>query len=125
MSGISIELKYRSGPGNQARSTFIVRLIISSVVGFSVLYNIESWSLQKQSLIHFVCMLVTIFPCLILSGWFKKICIRHIKAIRNLFNLGNRILDNLLFHFWSSLVREIVVFNFRSLSSKDIYKTSV
>lgn len=71
MTGIAIALKYGSGKANQAKSTFIVGLMITSLVGFSVIYNVESWSLQKQSIIHFVCMLIIIFPCLILSGWFK------------------------------------------------------
>lgn len=53
-----------------ARSTFIVGVIVAAVAGFSVIYDIESWSVLKQSLIHTGCMAVIVVPCLFLSGWF-------------------------------------------------------
>lgn len=53
-----------------ARSTFVVGVIAAAVAGFSVLYDIESWSVLKQSLVHTGCMAVIVLPCLFLSGWF-------------------------------------------------------
>ena len=54
-----------------ARSTFIAGLIVASVAGFSVIYDVMGWSLRKQSAVHFVSMLVSVFPCLLVSGWFE------------------------------------------------------
>jgi hypothetical protein len=71
MTVIALMLHYGdSGPG-EARSTFIVGLIVASVAGFSVIYDVERWSLTRQSAVHFGCMVVTVFPCLLLSGWFE------------------------------------------------------
>lgn len=53
-----------------AKSTFVAALIATAVAGFSVIYDIESWSLTKQSAAHFGAMTVTVLPCLLLSGWF-------------------------------------------------------
>lgn len=53
-----------------ARGTFVAGLIVASVAGFSVVYDIGSWSLAKQSAVHLGCMAVTVFPCLVFSGWF-------------------------------------------------------
>lgn len=43
---------------------------MAAVAGFSVIYDIEPWSLLKQSVVHLGCMTVTVLPCLLLSGWF-------------------------------------------------------
>ncbi|MBJ8325769.1 DUF3021 family protein [Streptococcus pacificus] len=71
MTTISIIMKYQGIDSFQVKSTFLVGIIITIVAGASVIYDIENWSLLKQSLVHFVVMLVTIFPCLLISGWFK------------------------------------------------------
>lgn len=71
MTSISVMLKCQGIDTFQVNSTFIVGIIVTSVAAASVIYEIESWSLLKQSIVHFVIMLITIFPCLLLSGWFK------------------------------------------------------
>lgn len=53
-----------------AKGTFVAGVIFAAVAGFSVIYDIEAWSLAKQSAVHFGCMAVTVLPCLVLSGWF-------------------------------------------------------
>ncbi|MDO5047767.1 MAG: DUF3021 family protein [Anaerococcus sp.] len=53
------------------KSTFLSGLIVSLLVGTSVIYDVERWSLKKQSIIHFLFMLVTVYPILLISGWFK------------------------------------------------------
>lgn len=55
----------------EAKSTFLVGLISFFVGSATVIYQIDSWSLLKQSIVHFFLMLLTIFPILIFSGWFQ------------------------------------------------------
>lgn len=55
----------------QVKSTFLVGIIVTSLVSASVIYEIKNGSLFKQSLLHFMTMRVTVFPCLLVSGWFQ------------------------------------------------------
>lgn len=71
MTIISIIMKYQGIDPFQVRGTFIVGIIIASVAASSVIYEIENWSLFKQSVIHFLIMLVTVLPLLYISGWYK------------------------------------------------------
>ena len=71
MTAISLMMKYQGVDVFQVKSTFLVGIIVTSVAASSVIYEIENWSLLKQSVVHFVIMLVTVFPCLLVSGWFK------------------------------------------------------
>lgn len=71
MTSISIMMYYQGMDTFQVKSTFLVGIIVTLVAGASVIYEIDNWSLIKQSVVHFVTMLVTIFPCLLFSGWFK------------------------------------------------------
>ena len=54
----------------QVKSTFLTGLMVTIGVTTSVIYDVESWSLIKQSLIHFLIMLITVYPCLVWSNWF-------------------------------------------------------
>lgn len=58
------------GDSINARSTFAVGVIIAATSGASVVYQVDRWTLQIQSLIHFGIMLCTVLPALYLSGWF-------------------------------------------------------
>ena len=69
MSGIALIL-YSQGKYADAKGTFVASLIALFVGAATVIYNIEHWSLAKKSGIHFILMLVTIYPILMLSGWF-------------------------------------------------------
>ncbi|MBC2576706.1 DUF3021 family protein [Peptostreptococcus canis] len=71
MTAISLIMKYQKMDAFQVRSTFIVGIIVTVVASASVIYDIENWSLFKQSIVHFLIMLITVFPCLIVSGWFE------------------------------------------------------
>ena len=71
MTAISLMMKYQGVDVFQVKSTFLAGIIVTSVAATSVIYEIENWSLLKQSVVHFVIMLVTVFPCLLVSGWFK------------------------------------------------------
>lgn len=70
MGGIALIMRSQGMDGFQVRSTFITGIIISVVAAASVIYDVASWSIKKQSVVHFLLMLVTIFPCLLISGWF-------------------------------------------------------
>lgn len=70
MSGIALTL-YFQGKYSDARSTFFVALIIFFVAAASVIYDIDHWSIFKRSSIHFLMMLVTVYPILLFTGWFR------------------------------------------------------
>ncbi|WP_459129927.1 DUF3021 domain-containing protein [Guggenheimella bovis] len=71
MSIISYIMHRQGMDPAQVRSTFFTGIIIAVMGASSVLYDIESWSILKQSIVHFFIMLVTVFPCLIFSGWYE------------------------------------------------------
>jgi len=70
MTGISLIMVSQGMDGFQIKSTFITGLIVTSVAAASVIYDVEGWSLLKQSAVHFLIMLATVLPCLVASGWF-------------------------------------------------------
>src|SRR5699024_12667963 len=69
MSGIALIL-YLQNDMENAKSTFIVGWIIFFVGAASIIYNFNGWSITKQSAVHFLVMVITIFPLLLISGWF-------------------------------------------------------
>ncbi|WP_309302451.1 DUF3021 family protein [Streptococcus zalophi] len=62
MTTISIIMKYQGIDSFQVKSTFLVGIIVTTVAGASVIYDIENWSLLKQSLVHFVVHVSNRFP---------------------------------------------------------------
>lgn len=68
MSGISLMMHLQQLDEFQVSSTFITGLIMTAVGASSVIYDVNYWPLLKQSLIHFLVMLLTVFPCLVFSG---------------------------------------------------------
>ena|SRR5699024_2456551 len=69
MGGIALILHFQ-GKYTDAKGTFIASLIAFFVSAATVIYNIDHWSFTKQSVIHFFIMLLTVYPILLLSGWF-------------------------------------------------------
>jgi hypothetical protein len=69
MTAIGIALIAQDKPAD-GRATLVVGVIIAATAGASVIYQIDRWSLRKQSLVHFTIMLATVLPALLLSGWF-------------------------------------------------------
>lgn len=69
MEGIAL-LLYFQGEYSDAKGTFIASLIAFFVGAATVIYNIDHWSFTKRSIVHFSIMLVTVYPILLLSGWF-------------------------------------------------------
>lgn len=72
MGGIAFSLYYQ-GKYSDAKGTFMAALIAFFVGAATVIYNIEHWSFTKRSAIHFLIMLITVYPILLLSGWFTII----------------------------------------------------
>ena len=70
MSAIAAFLNMQ-GNAEQARGTFCAALIALFVGAATVIYQIDSWRLTKQSVVHFLLMLLTVYPTLLFSGWFE------------------------------------------------------
>ena len=85
MSLLSGIMKFQRLDDFQIKSTFITGLIVTSVVAASVIYEVESWSLIKQSIIHFLIMLITVYPCLLFSNWFPNKTVLDLVKIFGLF----------------------------------------
>ena len=71
MSALALIMTYQKIDPSQIKGTFLSGIIISIVAAASVIYDIEKWSLLKQSAVHFIVMIFTIFPCLLISGWYE------------------------------------------------------
>jgi len=80
MGGIAL-LLYFQGEYSDARGTFVASLIAFFIGAATVIYNIDHWSFTKQSGIHFLIMLVTVYPILLLSGWFT------VSSVLDAFNI--------------------------------------
>lgn len=70
MSGISGIMWSQNFSFFKVRSTFLTGIIIASIAAASIIYEIDSWTLFRQSWIHILIMLITVLPCLLVSGWF-------------------------------------------------------
>ena len=71
MSALTLIMTYQKIDPSQTQGTFLTGVIISIIAAASVIYDIEKWSLLKQSAVHFIVMIFTIFPCLLISGWYE------------------------------------------------------
>lgn len=69
LGGISL-LLHVEGEAEDARGALAGAVIAAAVAGASVVYQVESWSLAKQSGVHFALMAFTVLPAMLLSGWF-------------------------------------------------------
>ncbi|WP_406687783.1 DUF3021 domain-containing protein [Rossellomorea vietnamensis] len=52
----------------------------------SVIYEVERWRFIQQILVHYLVMLVTVFPTLLLSGAYPVDSIRDVARVYFLFN---------------------------------------
>nr|WP_238480647.1 DUF3021 family protein [Lactobacillus laiwuensis] len=89
-------------------STFITGLIITAVAATSVIYDVESWSLTRQSVAHFLIMLVTVYPCLVFSGWFQTKSILDLAKIFGLFGCWHYFMDNIIYVIWKDFKVKIL-----------------
>lgn len=86
MSGISLIL-YFQGEVSDSKGTFMASLIALFVGAATVIYNIDHWSFTKQSGIHFLIMLITVYPILLFSGWFTISSVWDVFTIFLLFSV--------------------------------------
>ena len=61
MSALALIMTYQKIDPSQAKGTFLTGVIVSIVAAASVIYDIEKWSLLKQSAVHFIVMILTQF----------------------------------------------------------------
>lgn len=54
----------------------------------SIIYEVKQWSFRKQIVVHYLTMLVTVFPLLLLSGYYKT---GSFGAIFHVFLLFNKV----------------------------------
>jgi hypothetical protein len=73
------------GQTADGRSTLAVGVIVAAVSAGSVLYQVDGWSLTRQSVTHFALMLVTVLPALLLSGWFPTDTAGGVLAVVGIF----------------------------------------
>lgn len=55
---------------HDARGTFFSSFIVLFLGLSSLIYDIDGWSVGKKIGVHFLLMCVTVYPTLLLSGWF-------------------------------------------------------
>ena len=60
----------KSGNKQETQSIMAATIISVAVAAASTIYDYDIWSVKKKLLIHTVCMFVTVYPALIISGWF-------------------------------------------------------
>ena len=70
MALISLILKRKQNV-KKSREVLIVGLIWFFVGGASLIYEIPNWDMIRKIIVHFLVMLLTVYPCLLFSGWFK------------------------------------------------------
>ena len=91
MSAIGAFLLH-DGQAEDGRSTFTVGVIIAAVSASSVIYQVDRWSLMRQSLTHLTMMLVTVLPALLLSGWFPLDTVGGVLLVVAVFALVGMVL---------------------------------
>lgn len=106
MSAISFVLNKQGMDPFQTKSTFIVGLIVTAVAASSVIYEADQWSLRKKSLIHFGIMLLTVYPLLLLSGWYPVHGVWDALKIFGLFILMGSVLWTLGYLVSTRLVKK-------------------
>ena len=105
MSLLSGIMKFQRLDDFQIKSTFITGLIVTSVVAASVIYEVESWSLIKQSIIHFLSMLITVYPCLVFSNWFPNKTTLDLVKIFGLFLIVGIILWTVAYILFGKILK--------------------
>ena len=68
--GISLYFTQKTGDPKQTQSMIAATIIATSVAAFSTIYDYDVWSVKKKIMVHTLCMFLTVYPALIISGWF-------------------------------------------------------
>lgn len=91
MTGIGLAL-LAQGQEADGRSTLAVGVIVAAVAASSVIYQIDRWTLRRQTAVHFAVMVVTVLPALFFSGWFALDGVGDVLAVIGTFLVTGAIL---------------------------------
>lgn len=91
MSGIAVAL-YAQGEAEDGRGTLFAALVFGVVSAASVIYDVERWTLARQTVVHFAVMIVTVLPLLFVSGWFPTRTASDYLAVVGMFLLVGLVL---------------------------------
>jgi Protein of unknown function (DUF3021) len=69
-----------------SKQLFLYGLIAFFLGVASVIYEVERWSFIQRIVVHYLVMLVTVFPTLLLSGMYPVDSIRDVASVYFLFN---------------------------------------
>ena len=105
MSTLSGIMKLQHVDDYSVNSTFITGLIITAVAATSVIYDVKSWTLARQSVVHFLIMLVTVYPCLVFSGWFPTKSILDLVKIFGFFLIVGIILWTISYILFGKILK--------------------
>lgn len=104
MSAIGAYLLH-AGELADGRSTLAVGVIVAATAAGSLLYEVERWSLTRQSVTHFALMFVTVLPALLLSGWFATDTAGGVLAVVGIFLAAGLVLWTTLFLVMTAVER--------------------
>jgi ABC-type multidrug transport system fused ATPase/permease subunit len=67
---------YLSYEATSPLKDYTIQYSVSIVIGFvfavaSTIFEVDTWSILKQTVIHFIIISITFLPCAILAGWMK------------------------------------------------------
>ncbi|WP_241534569.1 DUF3021 domain-containing protein [Clavibacter michiganensis] len=94
-----------SGQTADGRSTLAVGVIVAATAAGSLLYQVDRWSLTRQSITHFALMLVTVLPALLLSGWFPVDTAGGVLAVVGMFLAAGLVLWTTLYLVMTAVER--------------------
>ena len=106
MTSLAILMRLQGLDAFQVKSTFLVGIIATTIASASVIYEIEKWSLVKQSIIHFIIMLFTVLPCLLVSGWYKLVSILDYLTVIGQFLLVGILLWSIAYVIFGKLLKK-------------------
>ena len=106
MTSLAILMRLQGLDAFQVKSTFLVGIIATTIASASVIYEIEKWSLVKQSIIHFIIMLFTVLPCLLFSGWYKLVSILDYLTVIGQFLLVGILLWSIAYVIFGKLLKK-------------------
>jgi hypothetical protein len=93
------------GQAADGRSTLAVGAIVAATAAGSLLYQVDRWSLTRQSVTHFALMLVTVLPALLLSGWFPVDTAGGVLAVVGIFLAAGLVLWTTLYLVMTAVER--------------------
>ncbi|WP_051353742.1 DUF3021 family protein [Atopobium fossor] len=54
----------------QQQSLMSATIISTAIAAASIIYDYDVWSVKKKIIVHTIMMLFTVYPALVISGWF-------------------------------------------------------